>query len=523
MTQKFLFLYSISDATFISLAVFVSFIVKGKGYSYLLSYRWYFVAFFLIWVFASLGTRKYNIGEDNARNSLVKAIYTVLIVIGFVSFIVYFITDFRELSRFVIYGSILFVTLFDLVFATAFHGLKNFQLISEPKLRDNNKTIFEVEGEKKEGEGSEKDLSTLPPLDENETPLSETLEESYFPEDEGVREFLGANLSLERISDDETEAIDTEKVFNISHFGEGSQRVFINKVKVNDIRNIDEFFSQVNSNLKYGGYFVGKGVTIAEKYENIMEKYPPVVNYLVYYLDFLVTRAMPKISSLRGLHRLVTGGKNKAISRAEILGRLQYSGFKPVAVSGIGGFLHFIGKKVDTPKEDEEPTYGLLIKLERVGKGGKLFNLYKFRTMHPYSEYIQDYVYDSNALDSSGKIKNDFRITTWGRVLRKFYIDEAPQFYNIWKGDLGLVGVRALSKHYFNLYPEDLQKRRVKFKPGLVPPYYVHLPEGLEEIVESERKYLDEKEERPLVTDIKYFCLAWRNILFRRGGVAGKS
>ena len=63
--------------------------------------------------------------------------------------------------------------------------------------------------------------------------------------------------------------------------------------------------------------------------------------------------------------------------------------------------------------------------------------------------------------------------------------------YNFIKGDLKLVGVRPLSKDYFKRYPKDLQKLRVKTKPGLIPPYYVDLPVTFDEICDSERRYLD--------------------------------
>jgi len=89
------------------------------------------------------------------------------------------------------------------------------------------------------------------------------------------------------------------------------------------------------------------------------------------------------------------------------------------------------------------------------------------------------------------------------------------QIVNFFQGDLNLVGVRALSQHYFGLYPEDLQDLRTQFKPGLVPPYYADMPKTFEEIIESERHYLKTKQKHPFVTDIKYFFKASYNILFK--------
>jgi lipopolysaccharide/colanic/teichoic acid biosynthesis glycosyltransferase len=82
-------------------------------------------------------------------------------------------------------------------------------------------------------------------------------------------------------------------------------------------------------------------------------------------------------------------------------------------------------------------------------------------------------------------------------------------------GDMKIVGVRPLSSHYFNLYSEDLRQRRIRYKPGLMPPYYADLPVGLEEIQLSEKKYLDEYDKKPLATDIRYFFKGIFNIIFR--------
>jgi lipopolysaccharide/colanic/teichoic acid biosynthesis glycosyltransferase len=134
--------------------------------------------------------------------------------------------------------------------------------------------------------------------------------------------------------------------------------------------------------------------------------------------------------------------------------------------------------------------------------------------MYPFSEFIQKDVFEENNLDASGKFLNDFRITSWGRILRKYFIDEIPQLYNWLRSDINLVGVRAISKHYYNLYPKDLQELRINFKPGLIPPYYADMPTTFDEIVESEVRYLQKKKEKPIITNMIYFVKALINIIF---------
>ena len=88
-------------------------------------------------------------------------------------------------------------------------------------------------------------------------------------------------------------------------------------------------------------------------------------------------------------------------------------------------------------------------------------------------------------------------------------------FINFFKGELKLFGVRPLSPGYFRKYPHNLQKKRIKYKPGLVPPYYVDLPKKWDQILESEETYLDKYEKNPIITDIKYFFRAIYNITIK--------
>ena len=116
----------------------------------------------------------------------------------------------------------------------------------------------------------------------------------------------------------------------------------------------------------------------------------------------------------------------------------------------------------------------------------------------------------SQLLDNCGQT-----VRGLGSFLRRFWIDEIPMLINFLKGDMKLVGVRPLSPHFFSLYSEDLQNLRTQFTPGLIPPFYADLPKTFDEIMESERIYLNLCKKSQFKTDVKYFFLALKNILFK--------
>ena len=302
---------------------------------------------------------------------------------------------------------------------------------------------------------------------------------------------------------------------NLEKLTFGKFSSILNLKKVNDIRYINKFFETVNTILPNSGLYLGKVVTYPNRRSAILKKYPPILNKIIYFFDYIFSRVLPKLPILKNLYFHLTKGKGRVISRAEVYGRLYSCGFEIIDEKTINHSLFFVAKKVKDPCYDQNPTYAPLISLNRIGKNGKIIKVHKIRTMHPYSEYLQEYVYNRNELQEGGKIKNDFRISPEGRIFRKFWIDEIPMLLNVFKGEMKLVGVRPLSKHFYSLYDEDLQQKRIKNKPGFIPPFYVDLPKTMSEIMESERKYLELYDQSPFLTDVKYFFMAFKNVLFK--------
>tara|TARA_Y100000996_G_scaffold249304_1_gene196059 strand:+ start:4104 stop:5114 length:1011 start_codon:yes stop_codon:yes gene_type:complete len=307
------------------------------------------------------------------------------------------------------------------------------------------------------------------------------------------------------------EIVKTTNAFNLKKDSD----LIANLAIVNNIRRINKFHEIVNKSLNQEGIYLSCSETLEERRTRVRAKTPFGFKNIVRTIDFIYKRVIPKLPIFKNIYFSLTGGNNRVISKPETLGRIISCGFSVLEYFEYNNLLYVISKKIKEPDYNMRPSYGPLFKMNRVGYEGKIIGVYKFRTMYPYSEYCQDMITKENKLASSGKVFNDFRITTWGKLFRKFWIDEIPMFINFFKLELNLVGVRPLSKNYFMKYPKELRDLRIKFKPGLIPPYYADLPENFEQILDSERNYLESKINNPIITDVRYFFRAFINIIFR--------
>ena len=102
----------------------------------------------------------------------------------------------------------------------------------------------------------------------------------------------------------------------------------------------------------------------------------------------------------------------------------------------------------------------IFYKQERVGKDGKIFIMWKFRTM--FNRDVSFSVEEIRQFEING---NDPRITRWGYILRKFALDELPQLFNIFVGEMSFVGPRPY--FYPRIKENEKLKERLKVKPGL--------------------------------------------------------
>ena len=286
--------------------------------------------------------------------------------------------------------------------------------------------------------------------------------------------------------------------------------------KINNFRQINKKFEDANDKLPMGGFFMGSFETFNSRVRNTRFCNIPILKHFCSSMGFLVHRVFPKLPYIKKAYFFLTKGKNRLLSKAEALGRLVSCGFDILDYTEIDGVHYFASIKIKEPSYDMNPSYGPLFKMRRVGKNGKVIGVYKFRTMHPYSEYLQDYILKLNGYAETGKPANDFRLVPWGKFLRRYWLDELPQLINVFKGELKLVGARPVSQSYFDRIPEDIQQLRLTQKPGCIPPYVaLDRKSSVNSVLQSEKEYLEEKIKNPYFTDMKYFCNAIFNIMFK--------
>lgn len=154
---------------------------------------------------------------------------------------------------------------------------------------------------------------------------------------------------------------------------------------------------------------------------------------------------------------------------------------------------------------------------KRVGKNGRFFKIYKFRSMYQDAEERKKELESQNEMNGfMFKMKDDPRITKVGKFIRKTSIDELPQFFNVLKGDMSLVGTRPPTVEEFRQY-ESHQKRRLSAKPGITGLWQVSGRNNIrdfEDVVKLDVQYIDNWS---IGLDIK-ILLKTIKVVFEKGG-----
>jgi lipopolysaccharide/colanic/teichoic acid biosynthesis glycosyltransferase len=278
---------------------------------------------------------------------------------------------------------------------------------------------------------------------------------------------------------------------------------------INNWYNINERFLYYYNKIENGGFL---SVRIKTREQHLNELGLGYFFKLKRFKVILIHDFLAKIPFFDFLINRITLGKRKLISDIEFKGRCYYNGFNFLFSITHGNEKICFLQKSRTICENPNPSFYLITKLNRVSINGQIIKIAKVRSMYPYSEFLQKDIYESNQLDSTGKFNNDPRITFYGKFIRKYWIDELPQLFELMSGKIKLVGIRAMSEHFFSLYSEEYRKLYYKVKPGIISPIFDENC-SFEEIEQIEKKYLEEYNNSPLYTDVKYFLITLSSII----------
>ncbi|MDO5378768.1 MAG: sugar transferase [Clostridia bacterium] len=165
----------------------------------------------------------------------------------------------------------------------------------------------------------------------------------------------------------------------------------------------------------------------------------------------------------------------------------------------------------------DSPGAGPIFAQERVGRDGKTFRFYKFRSMVPNAEQKLEGLLDRNEMDGPVfKIKDDPRITRVGKFIRRTSIDELPQLINVLMGDMSIVGPRPAIPREVAQY-DDYERQRLYVQPGItcywqIQPHRNEL--SFEEWLELDLKYI---REQSFLVDWKIILMTIRVVLTGQG------
>lgn len=470
-----------------------------------------FLIILLLYQILSFVFDKYNFKKRYKLNKvLLPILYTNLVFSGISAIII--ALGYISVSWALLFGTVIIVTVIEFLAGWLITDLRH---IRQKKIYHNDanttlsKDLIYFPGNSINTNRPVSDADASKPSEDEKLLLEKTIINEVGSE---IFAYLRIHISFS----EHTYVMKTGSYVNVQSLPSNHIKSVVNLKNINNISHINKLFTSVNQKLPLGGLFIGMGETHCHRKKIFYSRYKVFAGSIFYFFDYLIHRVAPKLSLTQKLYFSIYQSRYRVLSRAEILGRAYYCGFKIRDEQMINGRLVFLAEKTGMPVIDIEPTYGPFISLKRVGKNGSIINVYKLRTMFPYSEYLQSYIFQRNYLADCGKFNDDYRINTFGKYARKLWLDELPMIANLIRGDLKIVGVRPLSEHYYSLYPKELQDERIQTKPGLIPPFYSDMPKSFDEIVESELRYIRAFKKKPLATDCKYFYKALYNILVRR-------
>ncbi len=251
------------------------------------------------------------------------------------------------------------------------------------------------------------------------------------------------------------------------------------------VANADNFFDYVRTNVVDEVFINGNSISSSEALaEDLLEMGVTVHFKLVHQ-----SKLMPnKVIEECGKYIVLTSSMCIATPRQLFLKRCM-----DIVASLVGMLVTGLAFLIFAPLIKYQSPGPVFFSQIRIGRNGRPFKIYKFRSMYVDAESRKQELMDKNEMDGlMFKMEDDPRIFPIGKLMRKFSVDELPQFWNILKGDMSLVGTRPPTADEFEQY-ETHHRARLGIKPGLTGMWQVSGRSDIrdfEEVVKLDTQYI---------------------------------
>ena len=382
MKKNRTFLIFLSDFCLITVSFFLANYLKRGNFILTTEYRYLLFFFYSIWFISSILSKKYNLIRPKSFRQGLHPLNRSFLYMAVLLFFIIFIFKLFHYSRFIILVTLIIYFFLEISAYGVFYLYSwgpNVNIVNE----DDNHTNYAITEELQEDE-----IHIDTKGRRVNEPLKSKLKERYLEQYQKIYNFIDSAINLDAINASDSLVLDANIDVSVYSILNSRLEFVCNLHKINDIRRLNKFFRAVNKKLIKGGYFVGVVETLEQRLKRKFSKYSKYLRKFLHFIDFIWTRIFPELPVLKRIYFMIHGKDRRIISQCETLGRLYFCGFSLVDMKEIDQKLYFIVKKVKSSIEDKDPSNGLIFRQKRIGMNGEIIYAYKFRTMHPYSEYI---------------------------------------------------------------------------------------------------------------------------------------
>ncbi|MCR5279628.1 MAG: sugar transferase [Lachnospiraceae bacterium] len=251
------------------------------------------------------------------------------------------------------------------------------------------------------------------------------------------------------------------------------------------VANVSNFMDYIRTNVVDEVFINLDSVSASESLSEELLEMGVIVHFKLMHESNLVPT---KVIEKYGDYMVLTSSMNVATSSQVVIKRLA-----DILGSIVGLIITAIAFVIFAPIIKYQSPGPVFFRQRRVGKNGRRFWLYKFRSMYMDAEERKKELMENNEMSGNMfKMENDPRITPIGRFIRKYSIDELPQFWNVLKGEMSMVGTRPPTEEEFKMY-EAHHRARLGIKPGLTGMWQVSGRSNIkdfEEVVALDTQYI---------------------------------